>query len=162
MSWKAILLLCITPLILGTTFIIKEGGVEVGRWVEDDGRDEEKIIENERKAYQVSSLGASHATSAAIDHKKKQMPSTEKRKAQDWGIRKGMTKGEVKKIQKYPRYLKYTDHDEGVYGNYPVWVWEYHFHTENFNHVKKVYFSNKGKLGDPELVVLEQNSSTPR
>jgi len=31
---------------MGTTFVIKEGGVEVGRWEEQDGKDGVEIIDN--------------------------------------------------------------------------------------------------------------------
>lgn len=34
------------PLFLGTTFVIKENGLEVGRWTEDDGRDVVEVIDN--------------------------------------------------------------------------------------------------------------------
>lgn len=38
------------PLLLGTTYVIKEGELEVGRWEEKDGKDGVEIVENEKQA----------------------------------------------------------------------------------------------------------------
>ena len=42
-----VLLLVVCPLFIGTTYIIKEGGVEVGTMTEDDGSDAIKTIETQ-------------------------------------------------------------------------------------------------------------------
>ena len=47
------LLILVAPLLLGTTYIVKEGDVEVGRITDDDGSDEVKYIE--RKVRKPSS-----------------------------------------------------------------------------------------------------------
>jgi len=47
---KRVLLICaLMPFILGTTFVIKENGAEVGRWEEADGKHEVQVISNEVK-----------------------------------------------------------------------------------------------------------------
>ncbi len=45
--FRLFFLICAVPLLTGTTFIIKEGGKEVGRYEEPDGKDEEKVVEQD-------------------------------------------------------------------------------------------------------------------
>jgi hypothetical protein len=46
-SRLSLLLILLIPFFLGTTFIIKEGDREVGRYEENDGLQQEKILQNE-------------------------------------------------------------------------------------------------------------------
>lgn len=46
---KFLYVLVFIPLILGTTYVIKEGDVEVGRWTEDDGKNIVEVIENDAR-----------------------------------------------------------------------------------------------------------------
>lgn len=48
-------LMLFTPLMFGTTFIIKEGGVEVGRYSEEDGSDRVEVVDNDAPASEINS-----------------------------------------------------------------------------------------------------------
>ena len=48
MRKSSFLLILIFPFFLGTTYIVREGNTEVGRYEENDGHDGEQIIQNEK------------------------------------------------------------------------------------------------------------------
>jgi len=52
--WKPLLFVGVVSLMLGTTYVIKEGDLEVGRWVEADGSDRVEIIQNEAQQPKAS------------------------------------------------------------------------------------------------------------
>lgn len=163
MSYKIGFLLFLTaPLLMGTTYIAKENGVEVGRWEESDGSNSIKYLENEKSNKTTSVVPKREASTTTLGDTTKSLV-VEKHKAQNWGIVKGMTKEEVEKIQKVKRDRKYTESIPSNGGTTPAWVWEYDWETEHFRHNKKVYFYGKlDGFNNDERVGKEVNNSTEK
>lgn len=136
---------------LGTTYVIREGDVEVGRWEEADGSEEVKIVENAAKSLPPEGAAVSLPARADDARLREEAASEAKRWAAvreertRIGFRQGMTRDEVEAAAgraKVKRYSKYTEHDSSGGSTRVFWVFEYRYKTDNFKHTEKVYFED--------------------
>jgi|GEM_PF-1740600 len=148
----AVFVIVLSAACLGTTYVIKEGEVEVGRWEQDDGSEEVKVVENSAKNPAPEGSTAVSQPAKPDDTQRREEAASEVKR---WAavreerthleFRQGMTREEVEAAAsraKVKRYSKYTEHDSSGGETRVYWVFEYRYKTENFNHTEKVYFKD--------------------
>ena len=153
------------PMILGTTYVMKDNGAEVGRMTEHDGKNKIQVVEAtvarpvaraQVQPVKVVKPPVPLAIQPLVTSADSQL-EMEKRQALDWGIRQGMTRAEVEKIQRSSHGTGYDEYAPDDSRNTSYWVWEYNWETEHFKHKKKVYFGTN--YAGKEAVVKEANFS---
>src|SRR4051812_16823691 len=119
MKRKSILLILFFPFWLATTYIVQEKGVEVGRFIDQDGRDERKTINGDlfipdssvsERAVLMPKQNLERAYQNQIEREKAYWRLVHEQQ-QDWGIKTGMTRAEVEKIAQekhVPLFSKYS------------------------------------------------------
>jgi hypothetical protein len=150
----SLLLLC--PLLMGTTYVVQENGIEVGQITEHDGRTEEHRIDAGNiapsRGSQASPARPELQLKAAYENqvqKETRHWQLRKEQEQSWGLRPGMVRADVEKTAEergIPLFLKYSDgtppseYAGDIQSFY--WVLEYRYKTTHYDHVKKVYFGS--------------------
>lgn len=132
------------PVFLGTTYIVKENGKEVGKWFENDGSDATKYLDN------AASKTAPRTVAEPQKITSEQNESSEKQQAEerekwrekqlDFGIQRGITREQLESLAQengLHRKTKYTENDSSIGKVY--WVFEYVGETKHFKHSFKVY-----------------------
>lgn len=172
-------LLFAAPLFLATTFVVREKGVEVARWVELDGHDgvtyldpHERLKDADNETTELQKeLQESYLPTPQVTQKVKaqQKPGAEavriqkskdywvkqREQRQEWGLYEGMTREKVEEIAHYQGVLRSKEYKE-PYEPAGNWyrVYEYQFNTENYKHVKRVYFD---LISDKVMKITNQN-----
>lgn len=145
------------PLLLGTTYVLKERGAEVKRFEEQDGEEQVKVFEAQEG--EIADTKATVRDQASRESEKrfemieaqKERSKLEKDKEDILGIREGMARKEVEERANTVGARRYPTANS--------WRSEYRYDTEHFEHfvliefdsyhrdtVKKVEHSVKGKV----------------
>ncbi|HTL48328.1 MAG TPA: hypothetical protein VL688_09765 [Verrucomicrobiae bacterium] len=150
-------ILCVLAafLSLGTTFVIKEGGMEVGRWVEQDGHEGEQIIENDKPSARPVETpdapvnpqeSATEDIEPAIDQDLKDA----RVKASCFSVSHGDPRPKVESTASgcgFLRTSKYSDIKATPSGETqaePEWIYDYEYRNEKVVVRKKIIFEARG------------------
>ncbi|MFH0984933.1 MAG: hypothetical protein V1882_05290 [Candidatus Omnitrophota bacterium] len=135
------------PLMLGTTYIVRENGKEVGTWVEKDGSDVTRYIDNT-----VTKTGSQAIAEQQIVTSGRAKVSDEQERIEGekymereetFGIREGLTRAQLENISMEKgllRKTKYSDNDTSTGEGF--WIFEYVTETKHYKHLFKVYLES--------------------
>lgn len=135
------LIVLMFPLMLGSTYVVRENGKEVGKWEEKDGNDVVRYIDNAVAKTEPQKI----ASEQLKDIDQQQIIEIEKYREREetFGIHEGITRAQLENISMergLRRKTKYSDNDTSTGEGF--WIFEYVIETKHYKHLFKVYLES--------------------